>query len=123
MKGGAFVSKVGVIVGRFQLDTPHGGHKQLFEEVHKRHGKVLICLGCSPVQLSAEDPLDYPTRARMMQSSFPWATIMPIHDRASDKDWSKKIDHIIGQAFPGSEAILYGSRDSFVGHYFGKWPV
>ncbi|HEY4484211.1 MAG TPA: NUDIX domain-containing protein [Candidatus Paceibacterota bacterium] len=117
------MSKVGVIVGRFQVDMPHQGHSNLIEEVHKRHGKVLICLGCSSVQLSAEDPLDYPTRARMMQSAFPWATIMPIHDTGSDQEWSKRLDKVISQAFPNSQAILYGSRDSFVGHYFGKWPI
>lgn len=117
------MNEVGVIVGRFQIDTPHAGHRMLIEEVHSRHSKVLICLGCAPVKLAVEDALDYSSRAQMMQSLFPWATIMPIQDCSSDREWSKRLDEIIASVFPTDGAILYGSRQSFIGHYFGRWPV
>lgn len=117
------MNKVGVVVGRFQVDSPHEGHRMLLEEVHKKHGKVLICLGCSPVRLSPDDPLDYPTRAKMMQSAFPWATIVPLKDCPSDKQWSNNLDAIIAETFPTDIAILYGSRESFIPRYSGKWPT
>ncbi|MBI2063311.1 MAG: NUDIX domain-containing protein [Candidatus Yanofskybacteria bacterium] len=117
------MNKVGVVVGRFQVDSPHEGHRMLLEEVHKKHGKVLICLGCSPVRLSPDDPLDYPTRARMMQTAFPWATIVPLEDYDSDEKWSQNLDTVIAKTFPTDSAILYGSRESFIPRYSGKWPT
>lgn len=114
---------VGVVVGRFQVDKPHVGHLSLLKRVRKKHNKVLICLGCAPARLLKTDPLDYATRAKMMQKYFPWATIVPLHDQPSDELWSVNLDRLIGELFPTDTAILYGSRKSFLKHYNGKWPI
>ncbi len=117
------MTEVGVVVGRFQVDTPHEGHKALINKVHERHEKVLICVGCARIRLSIEDPLDYPTRERMMRRVFPWATVVPIDDQPTDEAWSANLDRVIKTIFPTDKAILYGSRKSFIPHYKGTWPV
>ena len=117
------MTTVGVVIGRFQIDVPHEGHMALIQQVQKRHQKVLICLGCAPVRLTRTDPLDFPTRARMMQKHFPEATIVPLHDQQTDEAWSKNLDRMISEIFPTDSALLYGSRKSFAKHYHGRWPV
>ncbi len=114
---------IGVIIGRFQVDQPHEGHRNLIEQVHRHHGKVLIGLGCSPVKLSETDPLDFSTRAVMMQKEFPWATVLPVNDSPSDEIWSRSLDQLITETFKTEIPVLYGSRDSFIPHYRGKLKV
>lgn len=114
---------VGVIVGRFQVDTLHSGHLELVEHVMKRHGKVLLLLGCAPTRLLKHDPLDYPTRERMIKALFPGVTVQPIYDSPSDQHWSEALDATVTKMFPTDDAVLYGGRDSFRSHYHGKIPV
>lgn len=115
---------VGVIVGRFQIDKPHKGHQALIEAVAKKHGKVIVGLGISPRKLSEVDPLDYPTRERMIHKYFPTAIIVPVADSPSDKLWSEMLDRTIESVCPTEasqkQVHLYGSRSSFLPHYQGK---
>jgi bifunctional NMN adenylyltransferase/nudix hydrolase len=39
----------------------------------------------------------------------------------SDKDWSDRLDKIVGDLANGRDIVLYGSRDSFIEHYQGKY--
>ena len=114
---------VGVVIGRFQVDKPHEGHRQLLEKAKAKHGKVLVLLGCSPVRMSRTDPLDYQTRERMRRGYFPWATFAPIYDKADDHEWSRQVDRIVHEMFPTDNAVLYGSRASFLPHYHGAIQV
>lgn len=109
------------IVGRWQVDDLHEGHRALIEEVRSQHGKVLIFVGITDNLGSTENPLDFPTRAAMIQAAYPEAVVLPIRDRNSDEAWSKDLDSLVRAAAPIGEVTLYGGRDSFIKHYTGQF--
>lgn len=119
----------GVIIGRFQVATLHEAHRELIDTVLANHPKVMIFLGLSQVRGSIYDPLDYQPRRQMILEAYPHdkypnLTIGYIKDNRSDEDWSKKLDEQISDALgPNDSAVLYGSRDSFLAHYKGKFDT
>lgn len=113
---------VGVVVCRFQVPQLHKGHLRLLNTVRNECEKLLVAVGVSPGGASRNDPMDFKTRAAMLQSQFPDAVIVEIKDRPSDKAWSADLDKIIGKHFPNHEVILFGSRDSFLPFYTGRHP-
>jgi bifunctional NMN adenylyltransferase/nudix hydrolase len=116
----------GVIVGRFQVHELHEGHKELFRQVKARHNRVIVFVGVSPVRGSQRNPLDFETRSKMINKSFPDFTVLPLDDTMTDEQWSKNLDTSIRSvADYNAEVVLYGGRDSFVPHYTtGKYkPV
>ena len=116
---------IGIVVGRFQVPYLHDGHGALIESVMKRHKKVLVLIGKTPgVLVTKENPLDYHTRMLMIRKAYPDISILPINDLPSHKDWSRAVDGQISLAFDGADSVLlYGSRDSFIPYYSGKWPT
>jgi len=111
---------VAVIVGRFQTPELHDGHKYLID-VAKRGGReLLIAVGVSGGATSRNNPMDYKTRAIMLQAAYPEAKITMIEDHPSNEAWSGQLDALIVEQFPQHKAILFGSRDSFLPHYQGK---
>lgn len=114
------LSSVGVIVGRFQVDDLHDGHISLIENVIKKHRKVLIFLGVTPVLSSKRNPLDFDSRKNMIEKRFDDVTVVPLPDMSSNELWSKTLDNRIAEIYPNSLVILYGSRDSFIQYYSGK---
>ena len=113
---------VGVIVGRFQVDELHDGHRDLIDFVLSKHDRVIIFLGLSPIKCSANNPLDFEARKQMISKEYPDITILYIKDTSSDYVWSDRLDEMIGDITgPNQDAVLYGSRDSFIKHYFGKY--
>lgn len=116
-------TQVGVIIGRFQVPDLHKGQRDLISEVFRRHKKVLILLGVSPVKLSRNNPLDYMTREIMLKRTYPKAVVLPIKDQPDDNAWSKMVDEIIMSAIGDDTVTMYGSRDSFKPAYTGRFPV
>lgn len=115
---------VGCVIGRFQVETLTEGHRFLVNEAFRYHKKVIIFIGCSPVSGTKYNPLDYPTRERMLRAEYPDAIILPQYDRLSDDDWSKQLDSQIRGVVPNlSGAKLYGGRNSFQSHYKGEFGV
>lgn len=114
---------VGVIVGRFQTHRLTKGHKELFRQVMEQHRTVLVLLGCTTVRCSRRNPLDYKSREKMLTDRYEDLTVLPIHDQPTDEGWSAKVDDTIRSIFPTQTIRLYGSRDSFVPHYHGQFPV
>lgn len=120
---------VGVIVGRFQTAELHEAHRELIDTVLANHAKVLIYLGLSQVRGSINDPLDFQPRKQMILEAYPADKYPNLHigyikDNRSDEDWSKKLDEMISDTrSPADSVILYGSRDSFLTHYKGKFPT
>lgn len=114
---------VAAIVGRWQVDDLHEAHRALIGEVRGQHKKVIVFVGVSPVLGSTEDPLDFPTRAAMIQQHYPDVVILPILDTTSDQVWSQNLDHLIRTVCPIGEVTLYGGRDSFVKHYHGQFKT
>lgn len=119
------INKIGVIVGRFQVPDLHEGHLHLIDSVVAKHKKVLLLLGSTPgVLVTRNNPLDYFTRKMMIQEKYPNIVILPLHDKPLDSQWSRGIDEKIQETFGDHvEATIYGSRDSFIPSYSGRFPT
>ncbi|WP_343667232.1 NUDIX domain-containing protein [Chitinophaga sp.] len=113
----------GVIIARFQTPSLHEGHLELIRQVKQKHNRLIIVLGVSPVKGSRKNPLDYYTRERMIKQLFPDVIILPASDQADDKVWSHKLDELLSTNFPHESFVLYGSRDSFIPYYHGRYPT
>jgi bifunctional NMN adenylyltransferase/nudix hydrolase len=114
------MSTVGAVIGRFQVDNLHEGHRFIIGKALENHRKVIVFVGCAPFTGTKSNPLDYPTRERMIRKEFPDVTVLPLNDHPSDVEWSKSIDSAIRTIVPNvTKATLYGGRDSFVPHYHG----
>lgn len=115
---------VGVIVGRFQVNELHEAHIDLINSVTQKHDRVLIFLGNSIIRNTTSNPLDYRARRAMIAEKFPSVEIHYINDHPLDPVWSKNLDKLIGeQLLPLQTVTLYGSRDSFLKSYSGKYNV
>jgi len=114
---------VGVIVGRFQVHELHEAHLDLIQSVCNEHDKVLIFLGLSPLMVTQNNPLDFESRKQMILKEFPDVNVLYIKDVNADEPWSSKLDEqITDLVSPSQTVVLYGSRDSFISHYTGKYP-
>jgi bifunctional NMN adenylyltransferase/nudix hydrolase len=113
----------GVIIARFQTPSLHEGHLELIRQVKQKHNRLIIILGVSPVKGSRKNPLDYYTRERMIKQLFPEIIVLPLSDQADDKVWSKKMDELLSANFPHESFVLYGSRDSFIPYYSGRYQT
>jgi bifunctional NMN adenylyltransferase/nudix hydrolase len=120
---------VGVIVARFQVDELHEAHKELIDTVLSKHPKVMIFLGLSDVKGSINDPLHFQPRKQMIlenypHEKFPNLMINYIKDCRDDAVWSVKLDGQIRDVLsPTDSVVMYGSRDSFLVRYSGKFDV
>jgi bifunctional NMN adenylyltransferase/nudix hydrolase len=115
---------VGVIIGRFQVHELHEAHKALINTVIDNHDAVLIFIGLSPLRGTSSDPLDFASRKNMIQEEYPDINIYYIEDTSSDEVWSSSLDRMIEKMTkPHQTVTLYGSRDSFIPHYLGKYPT
>jgi len=113
---------VGVIVARFQVDSLTAGHNDLIEQVVQSHYKTIILLGLSPVKCTVRNPLDFESRKQMILSKFPDVIVLYIKDTYSDVIWSNILDKMIKDVTGlNQEIFLYGSRDSFIKYYSGKY--
>ncbi len=110
----------GVIVARFQTPFLHEGHRYLLNEITRKHNKVVIVLGVSPVKGTKRNPFDFYTREQMIRKDYPGLVVLPLADHPSDIVWSNELDRILTTTFPNESFILYGSRDSFISHYYGS---
>jgi len=124
MKPKEIKADVGVIIGRFQVPDLHEAHIDLIQSVLDRHPKVIIFLGLSPCKTTYNNPLDFESRKQMILQRFPDINVLYIKDEASDEVWSKKLDSQIEDLLGANQtAVLYGSRDSFISHYYGSFKV
>ena len=113
---------VAVIVGRFQVNELHEAHIDLITSVLNKHDRVLLFLGNSTIRNTLNNPLDYRARRTMIADKFPAVEIHYINDNPSDTAWTKNLDKLIGeQLLPMQTVTLYGSRDSFLKCYTGKY--
>ena len=115
----------GIVIGRFQVNELHEAHIDLIESVLKRHDRVILFLGNSIIRNTTNNPLDYRARRTMISEKFPTVEIHYINDvPEDDARWSKNLDKLIGeQLLPLQTVTLYGSRDSFIKAYKGKYSV
>lgn len=115
---------VGVIVGRFHTPQLHDSHKRLFDFVCSRHKKVICYLGLSPLKCTKRNPLDFHQRKVMIEEDYPDVQCFYIKDAKYNEDWSRNLDEQISDMLlPGHKPLLYGSRDSFIKSYLGKFDT
>jgi bifunctional NMN adenylyltransferase/nudix hydrolase len=113
---------VGVIVGRFQVSELTEGHRMLFDSVIARHLKTVCVIGLSPLRATKQNPLDFEARRRMLSEEYPDLHIVYAGDQPEDDAWSRKLDRTISSAVPPESVVtLYGSRDSFIKYYSGRY--
>lgn len=115
--------KTAVIIARFQTPYLHEGHQELISQVKKSHPKLIILLGVSPIVGSRKNPYDYYTREKMIKTAHPDVIVLPISDHPSDVSWSENLDNLLKSVFPAEQFCLYGSRDSFIPYYNGKFET
>lgn len=116
--------KMGVIIGRFQIDMIHGGHNGLFTMVNDLSDRMIIFLGCGKAVNTRKNPLDFQSRKLMIQESCPSAEIYPLYDNKSNEIWSQKLDATINDLIKEpSDVTLYGAKDSFIPFYSGKFKT
>lgn len=115
---------IGVIIARFQVHELHEAHRALIDSVQEKHHKVIIFIGLAPVRGTTINPLDFNSRKRMIQETYPDIDVYYIEDNKSDEIWSKNLDREISKLIkPRQTVTLYGSRDSFIPHYGGNYPT
>lgn len=115
---------VGIIVARFQTHELHPGHKDIIFTALQNHARVIIFLGVSPTRCTLQNPLDFSSRKQMIAEAYPNIDVLYIKDVPCDLAWSKNLDAQISSLIgPQQSAMLYGSRESFIAHYTGKYPT
>lgn len=112
-----------VIVARFQTPYLHEGHMKLINEVSGQFQKMVIVLGISPVVGSTRNPFDYPTREKLIKASYPDLLVLPLSDHPSDTVWSQNLDRLLSETLPNEKFTLFGSRDSFILYYSGRFTT
>lgn len=122
----------GIIVGRFQVPKLTDGHIQLINSVIERHYTVIIAVGVSNVKTTRNNPLNFEMRRKMILSDdritkdeHSNIIVIDVNDHKDDKEWSKQLDAKISQNIPmcNTPTVLYGSRDSFINYYSGKYTT
>lgn len=114
---------IGVVIGRFQVPELHAGHLAVIQKAHEEARNILIFIGVAPALGATYSPLDYSTRAKMVQEQFPEAIVLPLLDRPTNTEWSKHLDLMIRSTFPIGTVMLYGGRDAFIPQYKGRYNV
>jgi bifunctional NMN adenylyltransferase/nudix hydrolase len=114
----------GVVIGRFQVDALHDGQLDLLNRVKKNSTRMIVILGLAANKCTINNPLDFSARKSMILEIFPEAEVLYIKDVRDDNEWSINLDSIIKDIVgPGQSVVLFGSRDSFISHYSGKYTT
>lgn len=109
---------MGVIISRMQVPYLTSGHINLIKTIQDRHNKLLVLLGVSN-EINIKNPFSFDFRRQMIQKFMrPCDNIMPVRDNKDNSTWVKQVDYLVGASLYSDEnAILYGSRDSFIPYY------
>jgi bifunctional NMN adenylyltransferase/nudix hydrolase len=125
----SIIKRIGVAPMRLQTPDLHAGHINLIETMLGENDIVILVLGVAPVKLSGRNTLNFETRELMVRDyfrEFPNLHVVPLNDVPhSDEVWSDNLDNLIVD-FMSEETnlvTLYGSRDSFIPYYHGKFNV
>ena len=117
-------SDVAVIIARYQIHSLHDAHIELIDTVLSKCDRLIIFLGLSPLRNTVVNPLDFRSRKAMILEKYPDVDVHYIDNNRSDEVWSKNLDNQIKKwTNPSQSVILYGSRDSFISHYKGKYET
>jgi bifunctional NMN adenylyltransferase/nudix hydrolase len=128
--------KVNVVIGRFQVPTLHEGHLGLLKFATADADHLVVLLGVSEIDgMCAENPLLFTQREHMIRAQvsnrhpsydndgFPALTVLPLHNRRNNDDWSRSVDETLKKLFSQATIRLFCGRDSFKNYYTGTLPV
>lgn len=119
-------TKIGIIIGRFQVADLTDGHNYLLDTVRREFGNnnVIIFIGDTKNSERTEhDPLPFEMRKEMILDSFPKMKVFKITDVGDYFKWVKMLDERINylknlEIIPqDSEIYICGSRDSVAEKY------
>jgi bifunctional NMN adenylyltransferase/nudix hydrolase len=117
-------AEVAVIVARFQTPYLHDGHREILDYVTKLHPRVLVFLGVTPLKPTKNDPMDFNARRAMIEEAYSNIEVLKINDMGDNGKWSRALDREISTAVgPDQSVVLYGSRDSFIRSYSGRYKT
>lgn len=118
---------VGVVIGRFQVDDLHSGHRQIIHHALAECDRVIILVGTTVVRDSDKNALDFRAREIMLRDEFDYGysqnrvLILPLPDVRTNEEWSAQIDNMVRAVDPDGSVRLYGGRDSFIPSYKGRF--
>lgn len=118
--------KLGVIIGRFQVDSLHIGHTKLLSKAIKDCDQVVVLVGRSLAgQPTHKDPLNFEDIKHMLLVYHESLTVLSLPDvPGDDTAWSNLVDQCVMLACPGAmDVTLYGGRDSFIPYYKGQFDT
>lgn len=110
---------VGVVIGRFQVAELHQGHLDYINFVlNQNHDMNIMLLGLAPTKATKRNPLDFDSRRRMIEETFPGKfTIMYQNDLPDDKDWANAVLKNISPIAGNRDIVLYGGRDNSLKYF------
>lgn len=118
-----------VVVGRFQVPKLHAGHEALLRYVASRHRCVLVVIAEPATLPTPRNPLPVSVREGMVRAW--WREhlggtlfVARLRDVGEPGLWSAHLDGLVAEYLSdGEEAVCYGSRESFISVYRGRFPT
>ena len=118
------LADVAFIIGRYQTHALHAEQIRMIDEVVKRHPRTIIVLGNSLMRGTIANPLDFRARKTMIQEKFPKLEVLYITDIPKDNTlWSANLDRLIKENTNNQTIALYGSKETFINKYNGKFAT
>ena len=112
--------KIGVIVGRFQLDSLHEGHQKLIRNAIIECDRVIVLIGTRIVRCP-DNPLPSQMVLQVLELSGLALDIYEIKDRRKNSSWINDLKlKVESLTNPEDDVFFYGSRDSFLSHLSKK---
>lgn len=118
--------KIGIIVGRFQSPRLTEGHESLIREVMEENERVIIFVGVYPKCPDFRNPIPFKFRKQMLLefAGDYGIEVIPFKDVFNVPLWNSLLDEKIGELTNKNDEItLYGSRESFIFGYNGKYKT
>lgn len=130
------MKKIGIIVARFQVPSLHAGHVHFILEAAEQVDHLVIFLGYTVNQPDIKNPFSLAVRKAMLMQTLRAQNldhkvhIDTLQDHpVSNEAWSEELDAKIHdyeiklhtETKDDVEVTLFGSRDSFIKYYHGKY--
>ncbi len=126
------IPTIGAVIGRFQIDELHDGHKALLQYPIDKYDvdTLIVFIGVTGIGPTKNDPLEFQTRHQMVMQWFDeefdgagkTLHIFPIVDLPNqDQMWAANVDRLIsaiaGTGACSQSVTIFGGRDSALSTY------
>ena len=110
---------ISVIISILQVDKINQEHLDYINFVlNQKHDLNIILLGLAPTKATKRNPLDFDSRRRMIEETFPGKfTIMYQNDLPDDKDWANAVIKNIKPIAGNRDIVIYGGRDNSLNYF------